>query len=43
MIITNVFAIAKAVKNQDWDEKDLDKIKKFEQTSKDYRVSVGKK
>ena len=30
-------------KNQDWDEKDLKKIEKFENISKDFRVTVGKK
>ena len=39
----DVYALAKAVKGNEWDEKELEKLKKFETKDKGYRLSVRKK
>ena len=39
----DIYALARVVKGEEWDEKDLEKLKKFETLDKGYRLSVRKK
>jgi len=39
----DIYALARVVKGEEWSEKDLKKLEKFEEISTDYRVGVRKK
>ena len=39
----DIYALAKVVKCKEWNDKELRKLEKFSETSKDYRLSVKKK
>ena len=39
----DIYALAKIVKNEEWNEKELEKLKKFEEKDTSYRLNVSKK
>jgi len=39
----DIYALAKVVKNNEWDDKDLKELEQFEEKVESYRLSVGKK
>ena len=39
----DVYALAKVVKSEEWDEKELKKIEGFETKEKNYRLGIRKK